>query len=279
MHPTTRGTSFGEASHPGPDPKQASLTLKDPCPRKCTASPPATLHRPWSTSPFSILRSHASLLPSSHISVRCHAAPPITAKRRGVGPSDKASRNHVETHSTDQLGQVPGWWLADNFLHSCWASDIHKDQTMLLQVPPNLQRPSQQVQETTLSSGRLHSRQSPLHTCPPQNPLPESSPRGVDLVPITENDTPAWSDLLCLQELVLRRERGGKQNSKCSSNDLRRHCELKLEASCRAPRQDCVPRLNANVIRTTYLTSFRKHRLSTDDKGNIFPFTSFFFIF
>ena len=239
MHPTTWSTSFGEASLPGPDPKpkQASLTLKDPCPRKCTASPPTTVHRPallseayWSTSPFSIspkprlplaIKPHLCLVPC------CASHHRKEARELDQATSDKASRNHLETHSIGQLGgQVPGWWLVDSFLHSCRASDIHQDRTMLLQVPPNLQRPSQQFQGTTLSSGRLHTRQGPLHTCPPQNPHPESSPRGVDLVPITENDTPAWSDLLCLQELVLRREGGGKQNSKCSSNDLRRHCLL-----------------------------------------------------
>ena len=47
----------------------------------------------------------------------------------------------------------------------------------------------------------------------------------------SHSDTRAWTDLLCLPKLILRRERGSTQNSKRSSNNTRRMCEQWLEGA------------------------------------------------
>ena len=49
----------------------------------------------------------------------------------------------------------------------------------------------------------------------------------------SHSDTRAWTHLLCLPKLVLRFERRGKQNSKRSSNGMRRTCEQWVEGAQR----------------------------------------------
>ena len=78
--------------------------------------------------------------------------------------------------------------------------------------------------------------------------------------PTCNNDTWAWTNFLCLPKLVLRRERGGKQNSNRSSNDVPRQCERWLEGAEKPFGRNPIPLPSANEIPTIPTRPTRRRR-------------------
>ena len=108
-------------------------------------------------------------------------------------------------------------------------ADLCQDQIMLLQVPPDPQQPSLPIHRATPRPRHTRLRGSPFDTSLPQRSHPESRPGS--LGPLASGrrlrghlQQRYWADLMSLPKLMLRQERGVKENNTRSSNDTRKQC-------------------------------------------------------
>ena len=138
----------------------------------------------------------------------------------------------VPCGSRGRSGRSLEQWLTDSSLHICPVCSrliSTQDQTVLSLMSTSLDKPISSswndfyilTHQTWTNFFTLGSRSGrPRNVCPMLHGC---------LNKITSNkDTEAWTDFLCLPKPVLRRERRGRQNSKGSSNDMRRMCEQLL---------------------------------------------------
>ena len=131
----------------------------------------------------------------------------LPARQRSTGLDHATSfKNHVETHSTGQLGgQVPSQWLEDHSLVICPACSL----LISTNCHPTCNNPVSTFKERPPTG----CRRRPHHSRLPQNPHPESGP-GV----ISNNDTRSWSALsVHPQRRCSVGNEGQNKNSKRSS--------------------------------------------------------------
>ena len=177
---------------------------------------PSLLHPPLHLFPGAYSPSHLSIVPQSppprgFTPRLC----PVTccSSRHGKEAQDWATKqglkNHVEMHTADLLeGQVPvfSWHISTSI------------RPMLPQMPPDLQQPSLPIHLTTPASRHTRPQRSP----PLMSRFAHPEGRTRDLGPLVfgvplgshpqQRHKSLGGHLLSLPKLVLRRERGGKQN-------------------------------------------------------------------